>query len=63
MPVQPFEREIEIRSSLRRLEGEERRLQRLGLVRQADGVRRERRYWEFLLALFQLPPLTPSPRG
>jgi hypothetical protein len=54
LPSGRLERELEIRGALARLGAEERRLHRLGMVRQADGLRRERRYWEFLEAVFSL---------
>jgi hypothetical protein len=63
MPPQGFEREAVIVSTLRQLEHEEERLLRLGMLRQADACRRERRYWQFLGVLFDLEPLTRSLRG
>jgi hypothetical protein len=37
------------------LEAEERRLQRLGFETPLQRCREERRYWQFLQALFALP--------
>jgi hypothetical protein len=44
-----------IEAALDSLRAEERRLERLGLVPALARCRQQRRYWEFLRAMFQLP--------
>ncbi len=57
MPESPFERELEIRNTLRRLESDRHRLSRLGLHHPAESRRQELRYWQFLEVVFRLEPL------
>ena len=51
------------RSALAALRAEEQRLERLGLTEAARRCREQRRYWEFLAALFSLERESmPEPR-
>ena len=63
MPASDVERELVIRSAVEQLDHEYARLARLGLFRQADACRRERRYWEFVGAVLRLEPLTALDRS
>jgi hypothetical protein len=56
MPGHPGARLDGVRAAIATLAGEEQRFMRLGLDDALRRVRRERRYWEFLEALFSLPP-------
>lgn len=60
MPSHPGARLDGVRAAIQTLSREEERLARLGLDQALSRVRRERRYWEFLEALFSLPG--PCPR-
>jgi len=60
MPSHPGARLDGVRAAIETLSREERRLERLGLDQALQQVRRERRYWQFLEALFSLP--APCPR-
>lgn len=65
MPAGPGARLDGAHAALASLRAEERRLERLGLEPALLRCREQRRYWEFLVALFALPP-DPSrslPRG
>jgi hypothetical protein len=59
MPSRPGARLDAVHAAIVTLAREEARLQRLGFVEALRRVRAERRYWEFLQALFSLPA---SPR-
>lgn len=60
MPSHPGARLDGVRAAIATLTREEQRLERLGLGEALQRVRRERRYWQFLEALFSLPG--PCPR-
>jgi len=60
MPPTPALRLDEAHAALAALREEERRLLRLGLDEALSRCREQLRYWEFLSALFSLPP---APRG
>ena len=60
IPAHPGARLDRIRAAIAGLREQERRLERLGLDEALGRTRRERRYWEFLEALFSLPG--PCPR-
>ena len=51
-----------IQAAIASLIAEERRLARLGLAEAERRCRRQRRYWEFLAAVFSLEP-EPAPNG
>lgn len=55
MPCGAAARVDEIHAALSVLRGEERRLQRLGFETPLAHCHAQRRYWEFLGALLQLP--------
>jgi hypothetical protein len=63
MPSHPGARLDGVRSAIASLTHEERRLEQLGFDDALQRVRRERRYWEFLEALFSLPAPCPRLRG
>jgi hypothetical protein len=56
MPDGPGARLDRIHAAVASLAAEERRLARLGLVEPARRCREQRRYWEFLAAVFALEP-------
>ena len=56
MPVNPTARMEGARTALASLRAEERRLERLGLGPALRRCREQRRYWEFVAALFSLAP-------
>lgn len=58
MPLSDTQRELAIRTAVEQLDREYERLARMGLYRQADACRRERRYWEFVGAVLRLAPLS-----
>ncbi len=62
MPHTPAMRVDHARAALASLREEERRLERLGLEKALRRCREQLRYWEFLAALFVLPP-APRARG
>jgi hypothetical protein len=62
MPDGPGARLDRIHAAVASLAGEERRLERLGLTGAARRCREQRRYWEFLAAVFALEP-EPEPRS
>lgn len=65
IPSSPALRVDHARAALASLREEERRLERLGLEKALRRCREQLRYWEFLAALFALPPAprTASPRA
>lgn len=63
VPPTHGERELAIRSAVAQLDREYERLARMGMFRQADACRRERRYWEFVGAVLRLEPLTSLHRS
>jgi hypothetical protein len=67
MPASVAARLDEAHAALASLQREERRLERLGLAEAVRRCRAQRRYWEFLAALFSLPPgvsgRSHGPRG
>ncbi len=56
MPDGPGARLDRIHAAVASLAAEERRLARLGLAEPARRCREQRRYWEFLAAVFALEP-------
>ena len=56
MPDGPGARLDRIHAAVASLAAEERRLSRLGLTDAARRCREQRRYWEFLAAVFALEP-------
>jgi len=56
MPPSPVARLDRAHAALASLREEERRLERLGLAGALRRCREQLRYWEFLSALFSLPP-------
>lgn len=60
MPVSVAGRLDEAHAALASLRREERRLERLGLAEAVRRCRAQRRYWEFLAALFSLPGAAPG---
>lgn len=63
MPGSPAARQDEIDAALRSLREERRRLERLGLETPLVRCHHETRQWEFLAALFTLPPCPGSTTG
>jgi hypothetical protein len=59
MPSSAAQRLDQAHAALASLREEERRLERLGLEQALRACRERLRYWQFLSALFSLPP-TPS---
>jgi hypothetical protein len=59
LPATPGARLDDAHAALASLRAEERRLERLGLEDALRSCREQKRYWEFLAALFSLTPVTP----
>jgi hypothetical protein len=60
MPGRAGERLDGVTAAIASLDAEERRLARLGLDDAARACRQQRRYWQFLGALFSIPQ-SPAP--
>lgn len=63
MPAAAGARLDGVHSALATLANEERRLEQLGFEWPLARVRQQRRYWQFLEALFSLEPMASRPRG
>jgi len=59
LPATPGARLDDAHAALASLRAEERRLERLGLEDALQRCREQKRYWEFLAALFSLTPESP----